>query len=82
MLKVLHQAVLDGGNWSLASSLLPWEDPLGRDVFGGDEDELADAAAWTKSVRELQTQVLKSTTGARQQDVVVPGDGEEVSGLL
>ena len=50
-----HGAVIDGGNWTLASSLLPWEDPLRRDVFGGDENELAAAAAWTKSVRELQS---------------------------
>ena len=65
LLKSLHQAVIDGGNWTLASSLLPWEDPLGRDVFGGDENELAAAAAWTKSVRELQSQVLKLTSGNR-----------------
>ena len=28
-LQGLHQAALDGCNWSLAASLLPWEDPLG-----------------------------------------------------
>ena len=80
LLKSLHQAVIDGGNWTLASSLLPWEDPLGRDVFGGDENELAAAAAWTKSVRELQAQVQKLTSGGNRPDFTV--EGSEESSLL
>lgn len=70
LLKAIHQAALDGGSWSLASNLLPWEDPLGREVFGGDEDELVAAAAYTKSLRELQAQVVKITqsSGRQQQD--------------
>jgi len=80
LLKSLHQAVIDGGNWTLASSLLPWEDPLGRDVFGGDENELAAAAAWTKSVRELQAQVLKLTSGGNRPDF--SAEGTEESSLL
>ena len=79
LLKSLHQAVIDGGNWTLASSLLPWEDPLGRDVFGGDENELAAAASWTKSVRELQSQVLKLTSGNRQD---TSADADDLSQLL
>ena len=79
LLKSLHQAVIDGGNWTLASSLLPWEDPLGRDVFGGDENELAAAAAWTKSVRELQSQFLKLTSGSRQE---TSADADDLSRML
>ena len=45
-LKACHQAALDQGSWVLASTLLPWEDPLGRDAFGGDEEEMMAAAAW------------------------------------
>ena len=78
-MKSLHQAVIDGGNWTLASSLLPWEDPLGRDVLGGDENELAAAAAWTKSVRELRSQVLKLTIGNRQE---TSADDDDLSHLL
>ena len=80
LLKSLHQAVIDGGNWTLASSLLPWEDPLGRDVFGGDENELAAAAAWTKSVRELQAQVQKLTSGGNRPDFTA--EAIEESSLL
>ena len=81
LLKAIHQAALDQWSWSLASTLLPWEDPLQRQVFGGDEEEMSAAAAWNRSIRDLQAQVSKLTgsqsqtmdhaseeTGARQAD--------------
>ena len=40
LLKDIHQAALDQESWFLASTLLPWEDPLQREVFGGDEEEM------------------------------------------
>ena len=41
LLKAIHQAALDQGPWSLASTLLPWQDPLQREIFGGDAEEQA-----------------------------------------
>ena len=66
LLKAIHQAALDQGSWSLASTLLPWEDPLQREVFGGDEEEMLAAAAWNRSIRDLQAQVSKLTGGQSQ----------------
>ena len=37
LFKAIHQAAPDQGGWSLASTLLPWEDHLGREAFSGDE---------------------------------------------
>ena len=36
LLKASHQAALDQGSWALAATLLPWDDPLAREPFGGD----------------------------------------------
>ena len=76
LLKSIHQAVLDGGSWGLAATLLPWEDPLGREVFGGDENEMVAAAAWAKNIKDLQQQVSRLTTAAPSLEV------PEVSDLL
>ena len=79
LLKSIHQTVLDQGNWSIASTLLPWEDPLAREVFGGEESEMVAAASWAKNIKELQSQVAKvtaSTAGNNEQPL------EDVPGLL
>ena len=65
-LKSCHQAALDGGSWILASTLLPWEDPLGRDSFGGDEAEMLAAAQYTRSLRDLTAQVSKLNNRAKE----------------
>ena len=54
---------------------------MGREVFGGDESELAAAAAWTKSVRELQAQVVKLTTGARTTEHLATDKAESGTAL-
>ena len=64
LLKSIHQAALDSGGWTLASTLLPWEDPLTREAFGGDEDEMIAAAAWSRGLRDLQAQVNRLTHNA------------------
>jgi len=55
--KALHQTAIDDGSWHIAAHFLPFEDPLGREVFGGDEDEMEVAAAWNRGMRDLQTRV-------------------------
>ena len=37
-----------------------------REVFGGDEEEMLAAAAWNRSIRDLQAQVSKLTGGQSQ----------------
>ena len=94
LLKDIHQAALDQESWFLASTLLPWEDPLQREVFGGDEEEMLAAAAWNRSIRDLQAQVSKLTgsqsqtteqaseeTGGRQADKKARGAAKAKAAL-
>ena len=57
LLKALHQTALDNGAWSNSMLLLPWDDALRPDIFGGDEDEMMAAAKWNRGIRGLQSQV-------------------------
>ena len=68
-LKAVHQTALDGGSWNCSTLLLPYEDPLARDLFGGDEDEMMATAAWNRGVRDLQSQVanLSHNSGGHQE---------------
>ena len=44
--------------------LLPWDDPLRPDLFGGDPDEMMAAAQWNRGIRDLQSQVGASARAA------------------
>ena len=74
-LKAVHQTALDGGSWNCSTLLLPYEDPLARDLFGGDEDEMMATAAWNRGVRDLQSQVasLSHNSGGHQEAEEGPG---------
>ena len=64
LLKAIHQTALDGGSWNSAIHLLPWDDPLQKDLFGGDEQEMMAAAAWNRGIKDLQLQVSSFSTAA------------------
>ena len=59
--KALLQVAIDGGNWTNAIWLLPFEDPLGQEEFGGEEEELAEIHAYRKATSELKTKALATS---------------------
>ena len=50
----VHQTALDGGNRENSWMLLPIQDPLGKDRFGGTEEELESVAGYRTALRNLQ----------------------------
>ena len=56
LMKALHQALLDGGDWSTATLYLPTPDPFSKKDFGGNESE-AEAIA---SYRRARVDLLKA----------------------
>ncbi len=63
LLKALQQTALDGGCWSNAVLLLPWEDPLERDLWAGEEDELETAVKFSRSVKDLNLRLNANVNG-------------------
>ena len=57
--KAVHQCALDNGSWNNASLLLPIEDPLQRQAFGGSELELSWVNAYKAGLATLQTSLGK-----------------------
>ena len=47
--------------------LLPWDDPLRADLFGGDHDEMMAVAQWNRGIRDLQSQVASAARHQGQQ---------------
>ena len=66
--KALHQVAIDKGSWENAIHLLPLDDPLGADDFGGDEVELSDTHAYRKATEELKTKASASDLLVTTQD--------------
>ena len=60
LLKAIHETAIDHGSWNNSMLLLPWDDPLRPDMFGGDHDEMMAVAQWNRGVRDLQTQVASA----------------------
>ena len=52
--KALLQSALDGGSWETAKKLIPMKDPLTREEFGGDEDELHCIQVYDEAVKGLR----------------------------
>jgi len=64
LLKSIDQTALDHGSWNNSMMLLPWDDPLRPDLFGGDPEEMMAAAQWNRGIRDLQSQVGASARAA------------------
>ncbi len=56
-LKALHQVAIDGGSWSNAALLLPWEDPLSKELWAGSDGEMEAAVKYTRGVKDLSLKV-------------------------
>ena len=52
--RAVHQSALDQGGWEVAGLLLPEQDPLDRNRFGGSPVELEAIAAYREALRKLQ----------------------------
>ena len=77
VLKAIHQTALDHGSWNNSMMLLPWDDALRPDIFGGDPDEMIAAAQWNRGIRDLQSQVGQGLRHHHQQETPAGQGGEE-----
>ena len=59
-LKAIHQVAIDSGNWSNAVLLLPWQDPLARELWAGEDAEMATAARYSRAIKDLSLKVQVS----------------------
>ena len=73
-LQAVHQAAIDRGDWSTSTLLLPWEDPLSRQVFGAGERELEEIHAYRKVLRDLQTRHGMKANGAEEEEIEEAGE--------
>ena len=55
--QALVTAAADFGSWENASLIIPTEDPLDQDPFGGDYNDLEAVFSYRKALRELQTKL-------------------------
>ena len=67
--KCLQQVAVDGGIWHTAGTLLPEPDPLGKEVFGGEEAELEAVHRYQRGVRELQQHLVKAKPAKAEDEV-------------
>ena len=70
LLRALHQASLDNGNWQTAWLLLHLPDPTGQPKFGGEPQDLEVIASYLKAVGELE----KKGKNFQKPDADVSGD--------
>ena len=61
-LKAVHQVALNSGSWSNAVLLLHWQDPLQRELWAGEDNEMATAARYSRSIKDLSWKT-QSTDG-------------------
>ena len=61
-LKAVHQAALDSGSWSNAVLLLPWQNPLQRELWAGEDNKMATAARYSRAIKDLSLKT-QSTDG-------------------
>ena len=52
-LKAVHQVAMDSGSWSNAVLLLPWQDLLQRELWAGEDNEMATAARNSRAIMDL-----------------------------
>ena len=64
-LKAVHQAAIDGGSWSNAILLLPWQAPLARELWAGEDLEMATATTYSRAILDLQLKT-QSADGTEQ----------------
>ena len=60
LLRAVHQVALDQGSWQAASLLLSHTDPMERQRFGGEPEQLERIASYLKAVSELEKRSLQN----------------------
>ena len=60
LLRAVHQVALDQGSWQAASLLLSHQDPMERQKFGGEPEQLERIASYLKAVSELEKRNLQN----------------------
>lgn len=60
LLRAVHQVALDQGPWQAASLLLSHTDPMERQRFGGEPEQLERIASYLKAVSELEKRSLQN----------------------
>ena len=60
LLKAIAQVSLDNGSWDVANRLLPAQDPLAREAWGGTEKEMETALGYLEALKKLRRQPEKS----------------------
>ena len=63
MLKATHQVAIDGGGWANASLLLPWADPLAKELWAGEDEEMAMTAKYNRNMKNLSVRVQALVDG-------------------
>ena len=59
-MKCLHQVALNSGGWQIGHLLLPEEDPLSPEEFGGDPEELMAAQSYKTALDDLKKMKSKA----------------------
>ena len=68
ILKAQHQAAINQGSWDVASLLLPTEDPLARQEFGGDHEEILRIQSHRRAMRDLRVQATRGLGGENAEE--------------
>ncbi len=77
-MKCLHQAAIDGGGFDLAWPLTGLADPLRKERFGGEPEELEIIGQWAKSLDEVEKRARKGAGRGEDHEtdeVRKPGKG-------
>ena len=68
VLKCLHQVALDRWAWNTGLLLVPVEDPLAPEEFGGDPEELKAAHGYQTALSELKKLKVKKQDSSSSEE--------------
>ncbi len=66
--KCLQQVALDRGSWAQGELLLETEDPLGREAFAAEPEELENIHKWMRAMKEVKTKSTVSPDSSEDQE--------------
>ena len=75
--KCLHQVAIDGGSWEKGSLYLESDDPLSREGFAGEPEEVEGIHAWRTAMRHLRKPGPKNNESSESSEDA--GDEETTS---
>ena len=80
LLQAIHETAIDHGSWNNSMLLLPLDDPLRADLFGGDHDEMTAVSQWNRGIRDLRTQDASAAHSQHPQHQSTGPEGEDGEG--